>query len=158
MAQSVKEQYPNGECPDCGDPIPDDTTMGDECSNCGHVFVETKPTETCNYFVTASALTALRKLRDRLYSEERMSGEEMRDRAQWLDSFLENALPDYNAEPETPVAIMQSAIDRIEKVRGELLCDIDEKNLTTAQVQYLILALNALDSGKCFLKLALDNK
>jgi hypothetical protein len=34
-----EESYPNGECPDCGDPIPDDATDGDECKNCGHVFV-----------------------------------------------------------------------------------------------------------------------
>lgn len=114
------------------------------------------------YSVTASALTALRKVRNRLYSEERMDAEEMRDRAQWLDSFLANALPDSefecNAEPENPVAIMEFAIKQIEKVRTELLCDMDEKNPTPAQTQYLILALNALDSGKCFLKLALDNK
>lgn len=34
----VKDDYENGECPDCGTPIPDEATAGDECSNCGHVF------------------------------------------------------------------------------------------------------------------------
>ena len=26
------------ECPNCGTPIPDEATPGDECVNCGHVF------------------------------------------------------------------------------------------------------------------------
>ena len=37
---SIKDNYENGECPDCGDPIPDDIVDGGECSNCGHVFYE----------------------------------------------------------------------------------------------------------------------
>jgi uncharacterized Zn finger protein len=36
----IKESYPNGECPDCGEEIPDDVVAGDECKNCGHVFWE----------------------------------------------------------------------------------------------------------------------
>jgi len=31
--------YENGECPDCCDPIPDDTPDGGNCENCGHVFI-----------------------------------------------------------------------------------------------------------------------
>ena len=34
----MKDEYPNGECPDCCEPIPDDCGDGDECWNCGHVF------------------------------------------------------------------------------------------------------------------------
>lgn len=34
----VKSCFLNGECPDCGEPIPDDAVSGEECSNCGHVF------------------------------------------------------------------------------------------------------------------------
>jgi hypothetical protein len=34
----MKDHYPNGECPDCGDPIADDTEEGYACLNCGHVF------------------------------------------------------------------------------------------------------------------------
>jgi len=34
----VKESYENGECPDCGEPIPDDSDEGQACTNCGHVF------------------------------------------------------------------------------------------------------------------------
>lgn len=30
--------YPDQECPDCGEPIPDTAVEGDECVNCGHVF------------------------------------------------------------------------------------------------------------------------
>ena len=37
---SVCDDYENGECPDCGEPIPKDATSGDECVNCGHVFWE----------------------------------------------------------------------------------------------------------------------
>lgn len=34
----IKDSYENGECPDCGEDIPDDVSNGDECSNCSHVF------------------------------------------------------------------------------------------------------------------------
>jgi len=34
----VKDSYENGECPDCGEDIPNDVSNGDGCSNCGHVF------------------------------------------------------------------------------------------------------------------------
>ena len=36
----VKDSYPNSECPDCGDPIPESVQPGDDCENCGHVFWE----------------------------------------------------------------------------------------------------------------------
>lgn len=36
----IKESYEDGECPDCGEPIPDDIEDGDECPNCGHIFYE----------------------------------------------------------------------------------------------------------------------
>ena len=39
----IKDSYPNNECPDCGQDIPDDVVEGDECSNCSHVFY--MPTE-----------------------------------------------------------------------------------------------------------------
>jgi hypothetical protein len=35
---AVKAAYPGGECPDCGEDIPDDVVAGADCSNCGHVF------------------------------------------------------------------------------------------------------------------------
>jgi len=34
----IKQAYEDGECPDCGDPIPDDVAEGQACENCGHVF------------------------------------------------------------------------------------------------------------------------
>lgn len=34
----VKDDYPDGECPDCGESIPDAAWKGDACENCGHVF------------------------------------------------------------------------------------------------------------------------
>ncbi len=34
----IVADYDNGECPDCGESIPDDVSEGDECENCGHVF------------------------------------------------------------------------------------------------------------------------
>jgi rubredoxin len=40
MMNAVKNSYPNGECPDCGENIPDDVQSGEECANCGHVFGE----------------------------------------------------------------------------------------------------------------------
>jgi rubredoxin len=38
----IKDAYEDGECPDCGQDIPNDVTDGDACSNCGHVFTEEK--------------------------------------------------------------------------------------------------------------------
>jgi hypothetical protein len=35
---SMQAEYDNGECPDCGEPIPDYTDDGDNCTNCEHVF------------------------------------------------------------------------------------------------------------------------
>jgi len=35
---AVKDAYPNGECPDCGEDIPDDVAEGESCSNCNHAF------------------------------------------------------------------------------------------------------------------------
>lgn len=40
---SVRDSYPDGECPDCGDPIPSEAVEGDACANCGHVFYEEEP-------------------------------------------------------------------------------------------------------------------
>ena len=39
---AIKNSYPNGECPDCAETIPDTVQHGEECHNCGHVFVEEK--------------------------------------------------------------------------------------------------------------------
>lgn len=37
--QSVcRDNYPGGECPDCGEPIPHKANDGESCVNCGHVF------------------------------------------------------------------------------------------------------------------------
>jgi len=33
---TVKESYPNGVCPDCQKPIPNDAPDGWTCPNCGH--------------------------------------------------------------------------------------------------------------------------
>jgi len=35
----IKDLYPDEECPDCGEPIPDSAQEGDACPNCGHVFL-----------------------------------------------------------------------------------------------------------------------
>ena len=40
MANSIKEGYIDGECPDCGEEIPDDVVCCQACKNCGHVFTE----------------------------------------------------------------------------------------------------------------------
>lgn len=37
-AESVKENYDNGECPDCGQAIPENAVFEEDCTNCGHVF------------------------------------------------------------------------------------------------------------------------
>lgn len=34
----IKDDYPDGECPDCGEEIPDTVWKGEACENCGHVF------------------------------------------------------------------------------------------------------------------------
>lgn len=38
LPEVIKDNYDNGECPDCGEEIPDDALSGEECSNCGHVW------------------------------------------------------------------------------------------------------------------------
>ena len=51
---SVKENYEGGECPDCGETIPDDAAVGQECSTCGHVWanvVEGEEVETIQVIV-----------------------------------------------------------------------------------------------------------
>lgn len=35
---TLLSSYPDGNCPDCGEPIPEDAEDGDQCANCGHVF------------------------------------------------------------------------------------------------------------------------
>ena len=34
----IKDSYEKGECPDCGEDIPNDVSNGDGCSNCSHGF------------------------------------------------------------------------------------------------------------------------
>lgn len=41
----VKEAYPDGRCPDCGEPIPDNVVDGQECKRCEHTFVAFQPTD-----------------------------------------------------------------------------------------------------------------
>lgn len=36
----IKDNYPGGVCPDCGELIPDDCLVGQACENCGHVFYD----------------------------------------------------------------------------------------------------------------------
>jgi ribosomal protein S27E len=36
----LQAAYIDGECPDCGDPIPNKAKDGESCQNCGHVFWE----------------------------------------------------------------------------------------------------------------------
>jgi hypothetical protein len=38
VSKNIKDSYPDGKCPDCGESIPDNIVGGDKCSNCGHVF------------------------------------------------------------------------------------------------------------------------
>lgn len=35
---NVRDDYENGECPDCGLDIPVDAVVGSACENCEHVF------------------------------------------------------------------------------------------------------------------------
>ena len=38
VTTDMRDHYPNGECPDCGEPISCLCVNGESCSNCGHVF------------------------------------------------------------------------------------------------------------------------
>jgi hypothetical protein len=38
ISRLIRESYSDAECPDCGDPIPEDVVDGQECKNCGHTF------------------------------------------------------------------------------------------------------------------------
>src|SRR5512137_1140958 len=55
----VKESYPGGECPDCGQTIPDTAVEGEECSNCGHVFCSERPNDEPNDSMDGDAASAL---------------------------------------------------------------------------------------------------
>jgi hypothetical protein len=37
--EPVSQNYLCGDCPDCGNPIPESAVHGDACDNCGHVFL-----------------------------------------------------------------------------------------------------------------------
>lgn len=56
---AIKNSYPNGVCPDCGDEIPDDVESGQECANCGHVFVEETPNDEPDDSMDGDAGSAL---------------------------------------------------------------------------------------------------
>jgi DNA-directed RNA polymerase subunit RPC12/RpoP len=45
VAPLAAAQYPGGVCPDCGEEINPEATVGEECDNCGHVFVLEAPTD-----------------------------------------------------------------------------------------------------------------
>ncbi len=36
--RNMKDEYPEGKCPDCFEQIPEDMNDGDKCPNCGHIF------------------------------------------------------------------------------------------------------------------------
>lgn len=38
VSKNIKDSYPDGKCPDCGEQIPVNIIDGDKCPNCGHVF------------------------------------------------------------------------------------------------------------------------
>jgi len=40
MEPGVEQFYEHEQCPDCGEDIPTGTASGEQCRNCGHVFVE----------------------------------------------------------------------------------------------------------------------
>ena len=37
-SQAVRDSYEDGECPDCGLPIPENVVDGESCQNCSHIF------------------------------------------------------------------------------------------------------------------------
>lgn len=59
MMNAVKESYENGECPDCGETIPDDVVSGQACVNCGHVFTEERPDDGPDESMDGDAGSAL---------------------------------------------------------------------------------------------------
>ena len=40
--KTIKNSYNEGECPDCGEPLPEEICDGYECVNCGHFFISPK--------------------------------------------------------------------------------------------------------------------
>jgi rubredoxin len=56
---AIKESYPNGVCPDCGETIPDDVVNGQACANCEHVFIEERPDDEPNDSMDGDAASAL---------------------------------------------------------------------------------------------------
>lgn len=59
MMNTVKESYHNGECPDCGETIPDDVVEGQACANCEHVFYAERPGDEPNDSMDGDADSAL---------------------------------------------------------------------------------------------------
>lgn len=59
MMNAIKDSYPNGECPDCGEAIPDDVVEGQACSNCEHVFTTEQPNDEPDDSMDGDAASAL---------------------------------------------------------------------------------------------------
>jgi len=50
MSNRIKDSYEDGVCPDCSKDIPDDVIEGEECSNCGHVFMEEEDYDDMDFY------------------------------------------------------------------------------------------------------------
>jgi len=67
----VKGCYEKGECPTCGETIPDTAAAGDECKVCGHTFEYTPPEpEPEKYEVVVGNVGAVYRGSDRAKAEE----------------------------------------------------------------------------------------
>ena len=91
---SIQNSYPGGECPDCGEPISGLTEQGDECENCGHVFVgEDKPfLSSLDTAQSVELVRTARWLADSLEKESR-PGDAKIIRTLVNDYIREKALP-----------------------------------------------------------------
>lgn len=56
---AIKAAYNNGECPDCGETIPDNVQEGEQCANCDHVFCGSHPDDGPNEDMDGDAESAL---------------------------------------------------------------------------------------------------
>lgn len=57
---AIKESYPDGICPDCGETIPDNVQDGEQCANCDHVFCGPRPDDGPDESMDGDAESALR--------------------------------------------------------------------------------------------------
>lgn len=116
-------------------------------------------------FVLGSAeLGSLQRIAKRLFSQDRLDGDSMRDLAQKIDGIAASAIqlddgsissePESDFDPSSP-EILKAFADKICALKRSALCDVDTGGgFGVASEQHYLLALDALGTAERFMRLA----